>query len=178
MRCASPRVPAKARRRPSAAPQHERLTLSVSTCRSSRKRPAPSAARIAISFCRAPMRANCKWERLAQTINITTPTAHISTTRAGRTCPLTCCSRGTSLGVIGFRSGCWLSSCFPKAVNSACALSTVTCGFNLPTIFIVFPAGFVSSVSGQGIKISIGVPGAKTLAKSNDTGKTPMIVTG
>ena len=96
LRCASPRVPATARRRPSAAPQHERVTLSVSTCRSSRKRPAPNAARTAISFCRVPMRAICRWERLAQTINITTPTAHISTTSAGRTCPLTCFSSGTS----------------------------------------------------------------------------------
>ena len=51
-------------------------------------------------------------------------------------------------------------------------------GFNLPTIDIVFPAGFVLSVSGQGIKISIGVPGAKTLAKSNDAGNTPTTVTG
>jgi hypothetical protein len=43
---------------------------------------------------------------------------------------------------------------------------------------MVFPVGFVWSVSGQGIKISIGVPGAKTLAKSNDAGRTPAMVTG
>src|SRR3954452_1143279 len=44
--------------------------------------------------------------------------------------------------------------------------------------FIVFPCGFVLSATGQGIKISIGVPGAKTLAKSNDAGSTPTTVTG
>jgi hypothetical protein len=44
-------------------------------------------------------------------------------------------------------------------------------------IFIVFPNGFVLSVSGQGTKISIGVPGAKTLPKSKDAGSTPTTVT-
>ena len=43
---------------------------------------------------------------------------------------------------------------------------------------IVFPWGFVSSFSGQGTKISIGVPGAKMPAKSNDAGRTPTIITG
>ena len=177
-RCASSRVPATARTSPNTAPQHESATLSVSICRSSRKRPAPNAARIAISFCRAPNLANCRFERFAHTINITTPTAQASTNRAGLTGPLTCCSSGTSLGTIGFRSGCWLSSCFPSIVNSACAPCTVAPGFSLPMIFIVFPVGFVLSFSGQGTKISTGVPGAKTLPKSKDAGSTPTTVTG
>ena len=47
-------------------------------------RPAPSAARIAISFCRAAVRASSRFERFAHTISITTPTAQASTKRAGR----------------------------------------------------------------------------------------------
>ena len=86
-RCASPRVPATARTSPNAAPQHESARLSVSICLSSRKRPAPNAARIAISFCRVANLAKCKFERFAQTINITTPTAQASTKRAGTHAP-------------------------------------------------------------------------------------------
>ena len=72
---------------PSTAPQQESATLSVSIWRSSRKRPAPNAARIAISFCRVPSLANCRFERFAHTISITTPTAQASTNRAGVTAP-------------------------------------------------------------------------------------------
>ena len=96
----SSRVPATARKSPNTAPQHERDTLSVSICRNSRKRPAPNAVRIAISFCRAPDRANCRFERFAHTINMTRPTAQASTKRAGRTPPLTRCAKGTSRGVM------------------------------------------------------------------------------
>ena len=39
---------------------------------------------MAISFWRAAVRASSRFERLAQTISITTPTAHASTTNAGR----------------------------------------------------------------------------------------------
>ena len=44
---------------------------SVSICASSRPRPAPSAVRIAISFCRDAVRASSRLERFAQTISIT-----------------------------------------------------------------------------------------------------------
>jgi hypothetical protein len=37
---------------------------------------------------RTPKRANCRFERFAHTINITTPTAQASTSKAGRTRPL------------------------------------------------------------------------------------------
>ena len=116
--------------------------------------------------------------RFAHTINITTPTAQASTNRAGLAGPLTCCPSATSLGAIEFRSGCRLSSCFPSIVNSACAPCTVPPGLSLPMTFIVFPMGFVLSVSGQGTKISIRVPGANTLPKSKDAGSTPTTVTG
>ena len=87
---------------PEHGPQQESAMLSVNICRSRRRRPAPSAARMASSLCRAPRRANCRFERFAQTTNITTPTAHASTSNAGRTGPLTYCSSGTSLGKTGF----------------------------------------------------------------------------
>ena len=63
-------------------------------------------------------------------------------------------------------------------MNSACADTTVAPGFSLPTITMVFPVGFALSVMGQGIKISMGVPGAKTLAKSNEAGSTPTTMAG
>ena len=63
-------------------------------------------------------------------------------------------------------------------MNSACAPRTVAPGFSLPMIFIVFPVGLVLSFSGQGTKISTGMPGAKTLAKSKDAGSTPTTVAG
>jgi hypothetical protein len=47
-----------------------------------------------------------------------------------------------------------------------------------PSMAIVFPVGLVLSVSGQGIKMSIAVFGAKMLAKSNEAGSTPTTVTG
>ena len=127
-------------------------------------RPAPPAA--PSPFAARPDRANCRFERFAHTINITTPTAQASTNRAGLTRPLTrCCQRHQDAARMAFRSGCWLCSCFPSIVSSACAPCTVAPGFSLPMTFIVFPVGFVLSFSGQGIKISTGVPGAKTLAE-------------
>jgi len=125
------------------------------------------------------MRANCRFERFAQTINITTPTAHASTSNAGRTRPLIRRSSGVSLGTIGFRSGggCWISICFASKVNSGRAFSTLAPGFNRPMIVIALPRRFVSSVSGQGMKISTGFPGANSAAKSKDAGNTPATVT-
>jgi hypothetical protein len=62
--------------------------------------------------------------------------------------------------------------------NSARALSTVARGFNRPTTPSIFPWRFVSSLSGKGKNRSRRLPGAKTVPKSNDSGKTPTTVTG
>ena len=67
---------------------------SVSICATSRRRPAPSAVRIAISFCRAAVRASSRFDRLAQTISMTTPTAPASTQSARRIRPLTWSASG------------------------------------------------------------------------------------
>ena len=66
---------------PASAPQQDSATPSVSIWRISRRRPAPSAVRMAISFCRVAVRASSRLERFAQTISITTPTAHASTSK-------------------------------------------------------------------------------------------------
>ena len=60
---------------------------SVKTCRTSLKRPAPNARRIASSRCRTDVRASSKLETLAQAISATRPTATSSTSSAGRTSP-------------------------------------------------------------------------------------------
>ncbi len=75
---------------PAAPPTAESNTLSVSSCRASRQRPAPIAVRIAISRCRAVARASSRLARLAQAISSTKPTAPMSTSSAGRILPTTC----------------------------------------------------------------------------------------
>ena len=64
--CRRARAPGRA-----AAPLHDSTRPSVSICAISRPRPAPSAVRIAISFCRAAVRASSRFERFAHTISIT-----------------------------------------------------------------------------------------------------------
>ena len=86
---ASARVPANVRARPTSAPVHERTMPSVSICASSRRRPAPRAVRMAISFWRDAARARRRLDRLAQTMSITIATAPASTHTARRMRPPT-----------------------------------------------------------------------------------------
>ena len=59
-----------------APPAIARSALSVSSWRTSRPRPAPSAARTAISGCRAPPFARaCRFATFAQAMSSTNPTA-------------------------------------------------------------------------------------------------------
>ena len=60
---------------PTKPPMSASSTLSVSSCRAIRSRLAPTAARIAISFCRTAARAISRLATLAQAINSTKPTA-------------------------------------------------------------------------------------------------------
>jgi hypothetical protein len=57
------------------APENEMSRLSVSNCRSSRNRPAPTAARIAISLCLATERASSRFPTLAYAMSRTKATA-------------------------------------------------------------------------------------------------------
>ena len=47
------------------------ITLSVSSCRTRRPRPAPIASRVAISFCRAEARASSRLATFAQAVQST-----------------------------------------------------------------------------------------------------------
>ena len=67
--------------RPSRLPMTASIMLSTSTCRASRQREAPSAARMVNSFCRPSARASCRLATLAQASSSTKPTAPASTIR-------------------------------------------------------------------------------------------------
>ncbi len=69
--------------RPSAPPMSASSVLSVSSCRNRRQRPAPSAARIAISRSRRTMRARSRLATLAATISSTNAAAPTSTRSVG-----------------------------------------------------------------------------------------------
>ena len=62
-----------------------------------RPHPAPSARRIATSFCRAAARESCKWATLAQAISRTKPTAPSKTRSSSRTPAVWLASRGRTL---------------------------------------------------------------------------------
>ncbi len=73
------------RRSPAIPPIAESSTLSVSICRMMRPRLAPIAARIAISFCLAALRARSRLATFAQAISSTNPTAPSSARSDGFT---------------------------------------------------------------------------------------------
>ena len=124
--------------------------LSVTIWRINRLRPAPSAARMAISFWRVTVRASRRFERLAQTISITTPTAQASTSSAVRRRPVTCSSRGTILGRMSLRSGYSRGQSLAERVQFGARAPTVAPGFRRPMTATVFPQRLVSGVSGKG----------------------------
>ena len=76
--------PAAASAKPRAPPKSASSVLSVSSWRTSRPRPAPSAARIASSRLRRSMRDSIRLATLAQAISSTQPTAPSSTSSVGR----------------------------------------------------------------------------------------------
>ncbi|HSE38622.1 MAG TPA: hypothetical protein VLG74_15070, partial [Blastocatellia bacterium] len=65
--------PPAASKNPKAPPAIDSSVLSVSSCRIKRPRPAPSAARIAISRSRRINRARVRFATLAQAISKTSP---------------------------------------------------------------------------------------------------------
>ena len=85
--CTSASTPHTATSSPSAPPTAASSTLSVSSCRTRRARPAPSARRIAISRCRTDERASSRFATFAQAMSSTQPTAASSVSSAGRTSP-------------------------------------------------------------------------------------------
>jgi hypothetical protein len=71
----SRRIPQGLIASPSSPPATASIVLSVSSCRTSRSRPAPRAVRIASSFWREAARASSRWAILAQPISRTSVTA-------------------------------------------------------------------------------------------------------
>jgi len=141
---ASARVPPIARTNPSIAPLDESTMPSVSSCATSLPRPAPSAVRIAISFCRVAVRASSRFDRFAHTMSMTIATAPASTQTARRMRPPTCSASGLTLPWKLLRSGCSAVICAAIVRISACARSADTPGLRRPIIAIVLPQRFVS----------------------------------
>ena len=79
------RIPTTPATEPTAAPARESSTLSVSSCRTMRARPAPMATRMAISRRRPMARASSRLATLAQAISSTRLTAPTSTSSEERT---------------------------------------------------------------------------------------------
>ena len=120
---------------PSTPPIVESTRLSVSSCRITRRRPAPSADRIASSRVRTVARASSKLATFAQHIsstNPTTPRNSIDVKR--RSLPITASCIGS---IVTLRP--WLvvgnsrASAEATAPRSEVAASNVTPGFNRPT---------------------------------------------
>ena len=70
----SARLPQKAKSTPTAPPNAASNTLSVSSCRTSRHRPAPTASRTLISAPRKAARASSRFATLAHAISSTSAT--------------------------------------------------------------------------------------------------------
>ena len=80
---------------PRAPPQSASNKLSVIIWRTMRKRPAPSALRKAISFCRDAACAISRFATFAQAIKSTNPTAPKRINKVGLTLPTICSCSGT-----------------------------------------------------------------------------------
>ena len=81
---------------PSPPPSPARSSASVSSCRNSRVRPAPSAPRIAISRALAEARASSRLATLAQTISSTTATTAINSMSGGNSWSASICCIGVT----------------------------------------------------------------------------------
>ena len=132
----SPRTPKYPRPRPSRPPASDNKTLSVSSCRIRRPRPAPIAARMAISRCRMVARASRRFATLAQAMRSTRLTAPSKTSSAFRTSPtivslsgsavkLPCGPNRAPAAAANFRLNCSAATFI-----AAFAFSSVTPGFN------------------------------------------------
>src|SRR5258708_3724244 len=95
----SARTPTYPSPRPSTPPARDNITLSVSNCRINAPRPAPIAARMAISRLRIVARASSRFATLAQAINSTKLTAPTNTSSDFRTSPTTVSRSGSAVNV-------------------------------------------------------------------------------
>ena len=127
-------LPRTARTAPSSAAMSARHTLSVSSCRTRRPAPAPSALRTASSRWRARPLASTRLPTLAHPISNTKTPAPRSTRSGVLTGPTATSRRGTTLTPRpSFESGNAFSSPAAIASSSAWAAAAVTPGFSRAT---------------------------------------------
>jgi len=107
-----------------------RRTLSVSIWRIMRPRPAPRAARTAISFCRDAPRASIRLATFAHAISSTQPTAASRISKAGRAGPATRSFSGTTSTPRGALPAYCLFKRLTIVLISACASARDTRGLS------------------------------------------------
>src|ERR1035441_5102740 len=126
-------TPYTASRLPSNPPAMESIRLSVRNCRTMRARPAPSARRTPISFCRAVARASSRFATLAQAMTSTSATTAISTysgsamlpRRLETPAPASCSTK------LCFRMSGWLCPSFENSVDPNFGAATLPGDFLL-----------------------------------------------
>ncbi len=124
----SARIPAVPRSRPSAPPANDSMRLSVSSCRMMRPRPAPMAARTAISRLRVVARASSRFATFAQAMSSTKLTAPSSSQSVGRTFATSASRSGSALKNVSRPSALGNLRVYSAAetFSRACACSRVT----------------------------------------------------
>ena len=126
-------IPQIASTRPAIAPTTASRTLSVSSCRITCARPAPSAVLTAISRWRPEARARSVFATLAQAISSTNVTIAMSASSVLRIPETTLSSSGrTVMPRRVFVSGCASSRREARPLISACACRTVTPSLSRP----------------------------------------------
>ena len=119
---------------PATPPASERIMLSVNNCRMIRPRPAPIAARIAISRRRPTARASNRFATLAQAISSTKLTAPRSTSREDRTLLTSASRMGSTPKALFFPNtfGYFRRKSSADSFSRALACARVTPGFRRP----------------------------------------------
>ena len=126
-------TPQTASSRPRPAPSRLSSRLSVSSCRTSLERPAPSAVRMAISDPRAAARARSRLATFAHAISSTKPTAPSRSSIALRMSPTVASRSGTAVNPrFALSSRYAAASCAPIASISALTLAAATPGLTRP----------------------------------------------
>ena len=162
-----------ARTRPSAPPTKAMATFSTTSWRMMRRRPAPSAVRTAISFCRLMIRASCRLATLAAASSSTKAAVAIRMITKRSVTLLVNSRMGTMTPVRpSFVSGCSRARRFESVAISARAWANGTSGFRRPRTAreCVARSFFSAGVRASGAQISV------PRGKSKFAGITPAIV--
>ena len=126
-------TPIEARPIPAIVPNNDSSSPSTKNWRTSRKRPAPSATRIAISLLRAACCASRRPAMFAHAINNTRPTAAINVKSAGLTSPATSFINALTIIPSSLLAGYSWANRVPMVFISTVACSIVIPGFSRPT---------------------------------------------